>query len=110
MVDLAQSIQDLGLAGIIVLIVVVAAVGLAKQVWVPGWIYRQERDARIVSDTQAVRNAESLAKSSEAYVELSGAFTALSKSYNDLRRAVTDDRRLPRRPPAAQPASLDDPG
>jgi hypothetical protein len=65
-VDLAQSIQDLGLAGIIVLIALVAIVGLARQWWVPGWLYRQEREGRIVSDTQAVRNAEALEKLARA--------------------------------------------
>lgn len=98
MVDLAKSIQDLGLAGIIVLLVVVAAVGLARQWWVPGWIYRQERDARIVSDTQAVRNAESLAKSAEAYAELSTALADLSKAFTELRRLTNERAAVRRRP------------
>lgn len=105
MVDLARSIQDLGLAGIIVLMALAVTIGLARQWWVPGWIYRQERQARITAETQAVRNGESLAKSSEAYDELSDAFAALSRSYTDLRRALISERNARKR---AEPAS--DPG
>lgn len=92
MVDLARSIQELGLAGIIVLIALGVTVGLARQWWVPGWIYRQERQSRITAETQAVRNGESLAKSSEAYQELSDAFAVLSKSYADIKRVLTSER------------------
>lgn len=78
MVDIAKSIQDLGLAGIIVFIVLTAAVGLAREWWVPGWIYRQERASRITAEIQAVRNGEALEK---------------------LARAVTGDRLPPRKRP-----------
>lgn len=105
MVDLAKSIQDLGLAGIIVLIVVVAAVGLARQWWVPGWMYRQEREARITAETQAVRNSESLATSASAYSEVSKALADLSKAYTELRRIVTVERAARRR----QLEAADDP-
>lgn len=66
MVDLAQSIQDLGLAGMLVLIVVVATVGLARQWWVPGWLYRAERASRLTAEMQAVRNGEALEKLARA--------------------------------------------
>jgi len=91
-VDLAQSIQDLGLAGMLILGVVVSLVGAARGWYVFGFIYRQEREARITAETQAVRNAESLAKSSEAYVELSASYAVLAKSYSDLRRWVANER------------------
>lgn len=93
MVDLAKSIQDLGLAGIIVLIVLVATIGAARQWYVFGWLYRQEREARITAETQAVRNAESLAKSSEAYAELARAYTDLTRVVSDVRRFVNRERR-----------------
>lgn len=88
MVDLAQSIQDLGLAGMLVLIVVVATVGLARQWWVPGWVYRDERAKRITSEVQAVRNGEALEK---------------------LARAVTNDRIARARPAAKPPVPAHDP-
>lgn len=87
MVDLARSIQDLGLAGMLVLIVVVATVGLARQWWVPGWLYRAERAARITAEIQAVRNGEALEK---------------------LARAVTGER-LPRKRPEPAAGALHDP-
>jgi hypothetical protein len=96
-VDLASSIQDLGLAGMLILVSVVAVIGSAKGWFVFGWIYRQEREARITAETQAVRNAESLAKASEAYVELSKSYDELAKVYADLRRTVAANDRLRRR-------------
>lgn len=105
MVDLARSIQDLGLAGIIVLIALVAVIGAARQWYVFGWIYRQERDARITAETQAVRNAESLAKSSEAYAELAHAYTDLTKAAAEMRRFVNGEQR--RKRPGGP---VDDPG
>lgn len=104
MVDLAKSIQDLGLAGIIVLMVVVAAVGLARQWWAPGWIYKRELDGRITAEIQAARNAEHLATSSAAYDELSKAYAELVRTDADivrqlaeLRRIVTNERAARRR-------------
>ena len=93
MVDLAQSIQDLGLAGMLIFGVVVAFVGAARGWYVFGFIYREERDRRLVAETQAVRNGESLAKSGEAYVEMSEALAALSRSYADLAKSYAELRR-----------------
>ena len=45
---------------------VTAAAGLLKQWWVPGWVYRQEREARQTAETQAIRNAEALEKLARA--------------------------------------------
>lgn len=109
MVDLAKSIQDLGLAGIIVLMVLVLVFGGARQLWVWGWTYRQERETRIVAETQAVRNAESIATSNESYAELAKAFTELSKAFAEQskssRTIANDVARLLRavRPPADDP-------
>lgn len=60
--DLAAQLSDLGGFALFLLVVVVAAVGLYKQWWVPGWIYRQERESRLKAETQATRNAEALEK------------------------------------------------
>lgn len=63
---LGKQLADLGGFALFLLTIVVAAVGLYRQWWVPGWVYRQERDARIVADTQALRNAESIEKLTRA--------------------------------------------
>lgn len=93
MVDSAKQIADLGAFAICVLMVLVAGVGLWKQWWVPGWLWKQEREARQAAETQAIRNAEALEK---------------------LARAVTRDAIKPRRPAVAAvatgPASPHDPG
>jgi len=87
----AKDLADLGGFALFLLVVTVAAVGFHKRWIVPGWIYQQERDARQLAETQALRNAEALDK---------------------LARAVTRDERKPRRtsPVAnAQPVSPHDP-
>lgn len=66
MVDLASQVADLGGFGLAVLIVLVAAIGLWKQWWVPGWLWKAERDARIQAEIQAIRNAEALEKLAKA--------------------------------------------
>ena len=64
--ELAQSLADLGGFALFLFTVTVAAVGLWKQWWVPGWLWRSERDARITAETQALRNAEALQRISKA--------------------------------------------
>jgi hypothetical protein len=71
----------------LILVVLVAAVGLARQWWVPGWLYRAERQSRITAEIQAVRNGEALEK---------------------LARAVTGER-VPRKRLARAPVSPHDP-
>jgi hypothetical protein len=57
-----QSIADLGGYALSLLIVAIAGIGLLRQWWVPGWFYRQERDARKTAEIQALRNAQALEK------------------------------------------------
>ena len=87
-----KAFSDLGGFALFLLVVGVAAVGLHRQWIVPGWVYRQEREARQTAETQAIRNAEALEK---------------------LARAVTRDVVKPRRPApapvAAGPTSPHDP-
>jgi uncharacterized membrane protein YciS (DUF1049 family) len=59
---LGSQLADLGGFALFLLLVVVIGVGLIRRWWVPGWVYQQERDARAVAETQALRNAESLEK------------------------------------------------
>lgn len=62
----AQQLVDLGSTVMLVLLVILIGVGLFREWWVPGWLYRRERTAREVADTQAERNATSLAAIAKA--------------------------------------------
>jgi hypothetical protein len=73
-----KALADAGGFALFLLIVVVAAVGLWRQWWVPGWLWKQERSQRITAEIQAVRNGEALEK---------------------LARAVTGEHAPRRRPP-----------
>ena len=84
---LGKQLADLGGFALFLLTVTIAGVGLYRQWWVPGWVYRQERQSRITAEIQAVRNGEALEK---------------------LARAVTGERPVRKRP-AEQPASIHDP-
>lgn len=64
--ELGRALADIGGFALFLLTVVVAAVGLARQWWVPGWMYRQEREARTIAEVQATRNAEALHKLARA--------------------------------------------
>lgn len=63
---LGKQLADLGGFALFLLVVIVAAVGLYRQWWVPGWVWKQERDARTVAETQALRNAEAIEKLARA--------------------------------------------
>jgi hypothetical protein len=86
--ELGKALSDIGGFALFLLTVVTAVVGLLKQWWVPGWVYRQERETGSAPRSQAIRNAESLEK---------------------LARAVTGDRSAPRKRPVDAPASGDGP-
>ena len=63
---IGQQLADLGGFALFLLLIVVIGLGLIKRWWVPGWVYQQERDARQVAETQALRNAEAIEKLSRA--------------------------------------------
>lgn len=64
--QLGKQLADLGGFALFLLVVIVAAVGLYRQWWVPGWVYRQERDGRQTAETQALRSAEAIEKLARA--------------------------------------------
>jgi len=64
--ELARALVDIGGFALFIFAVAVVAVGLHRGWIVPGWIYRQERDAREKADVQATRNAEALEKLAKA--------------------------------------------
>ena len=86
--ELGKALSDLGGFALFILTVLAIAIGLLKQWWVPGWVYRQERESRITAEIQAVRNGEALEK---------------------LARVVTGERAAPRKRPAEPPAAVDGP-
>ena len=63
---LGRQLADLGGSALLILLIVLIGVGLWKQWWVPGWLWRQEREARQIAETQATRNAEALQKLARA--------------------------------------------
>jgi hypothetical protein len=62
----ARQLVDLGSTVMLVFLVILIFVGLFREWWVPGWLYRRERTAREIADTQAERNATSLAAIAKA--------------------------------------------
>lgn len=64
--ELAAQLADLGGFALFLFTVMIGVVGLYRGWIVPGWIYRQERDARLVAETQALRNSEALQKVAKA--------------------------------------------
>lgn len=51
--ELLKALSDLGGTALFVLVVIVAALGLYRQWWVPGWLYKQERTARLSAQEEA---------------------------------------------------------
>lgn len=58
MVETAQAIAELGWAGITILIVLVATIGLYRRWWVPGWVFEAERDRRKRAEAAAERYSQ----------------------------------------------------
>lgn len=57
---IADAISNLGGLALLALFVAVAAVGLYRSWWVPGWIYQDERKKRLASEGQERRTARRL--------------------------------------------------
>ena len=64
--SIGAQLADLGGFALFLLVIVIAAVGLYRQWWVPGWVYRAERESRQTAETQATRNAEAIEKLTRA--------------------------------------------
>ena len=60
--ELARTLADLGGFALFLLLIVVIGVGLFREWWVPGYLYQRERHARELAETQAERNAKSIAE------------------------------------------------
>lgn len=58
------ALADAGPVAILLVFISAVVLGAVRGVWVPGWLYRQEREARILAETQAQRTAEALLKQS----------------------------------------------
>ena len=68
MIDPAVGSQlaDLGGFALFLLLLVVIGIGLYRQFWVPGWVYRQALDRLDKAETAAIRNAEAIEKLTRA--------------------------------------------
>lgn len=58
--ELGQQLADLGGFALFLLVVIVAAVGLFRKWWVPGWVYQGLLDDWKVMRDQGDRNAKAL--------------------------------------------------
>lgn len=56
------ALADAGPVAILLVFIGALAFGFVKGYVVPGYLYRQERDARILAETQAQRTTEALLK------------------------------------------------
>ena len=60
--DLISSLTDLGGLGLFVGFVVLATYGLFRQLWVPGWLYKRERERRLEAEGEVAKQAATVAK------------------------------------------------
>lgn len=60
--ELISALTDLGGLGLFLLFVVVAAVGLYRQWWVPGWIFKRTDTAREQAEAEVKKQARSVAR------------------------------------------------
>jgi hypothetical protein len=78
-IAIGRAISDAGGWAAFLALIVLLGVGLMRRWWVPGWLFDRLEARAEKSDTQAERNADSLAASSEA-------FGVMAKSYDRLER------------------------
>ncbi len=62
----AKALADLGGFALFLFTAIGGVIGLYRGWIIPGWLYTQEREARKVAETQALRNAEALEKLARA--------------------------------------------
>ena len=60
--DLLKALSDLGGTTLFVGVVIVAAIGLYRQWWVPGWLYRSEREGRQRAEREARASATTVSR------------------------------------------------
>lgn len=79
----AKVIAELVQAGgwtLFVLTVALAGVGLLRRLWVPGYLWLQERKDRLEANLQASLTAKALARVARQVATLARAVTALTKT------------------------------
>lgn len=84
MIDPIQ-LADAGPVAILLVGIGLLALGFVRGFVVPGWLYRQERDARLKSDTQAERARETVEANTAALKELADIVRALEGQRGDRR-------------------------
>jgi cytoskeletal protein RodZ len=86
------QLADLGGFALFLLLLVVIAVGLFRQWWVPGYMYRQERADREKADVQATRNVEALERQNRISVRIATANERNATALEQLTKVMVDDR------------------
>lgn len=81
-IAIGRALADLGGWAAFLVVVVLIAVGGYRRWWVWGWMWDRTEADRRTSDTQAERNAESLAAMSKAY-------EVMARNYDRLELSVT---------------------
>jgi hypothetical protein len=81
----AQEIASLGAFALFVLITLFGAIALWRRWLVLGWLYDQERSARVIAETQAERNADALEANTRALAETLREITAVRREMRVLR-------------------------
>jgi hypothetical protein len=93
----AQEIANLGAFGLFVFVVIFVGAGLYRRWWVPGWVWEQDRAARIVAETQAERTVVALEANSRALAEAVREVAALRREMrahrDEFRRQFPEVRR-----------------
>jgi hypothetical protein len=57
-----KEIVDLGGLALFVTGIIAAGVGLFRQVWVPGWLWRRERERRELAEAESKRQTATIAR------------------------------------------------
>ena len=81
---IGKALSDLGGWTAFLTLVVVIAVTGAKRVWVWGWMFDRLEKRADTSDTQAERNADSLATMSDSYAVMARSYDRLERDYDTL--------------------------
>jgi hypothetical protein len=91
--ETADALSRLSAFAIFVFLTGLAGLGLYRRWWVLGWIYDQERAARLNAETQALRNVEALEASGAATSGLVKELVAVRRELkgvrDDLRKLVS---------------------
>lgn len=70
MIEAASALEKGGLVVILLAAIGFGVFGIVRGIVVPGWLYRQEREARLKAETQAERQTDALEELVAAQAQL----------------------------------------